>query len=114
MDDLEQPRSPSFPNIYNKYQDHPLIISGWKDVEALYDLPANVVVQVGYYGNVNFGITKFKCLFDLDGLPRFHSRFFGSKGIIVSDLGLTVETRKNFAFTSQRSLRFPLPSKGLM
>ncbi|KAL5065188.1 hypothetical protein RYX36_026925 [Vicia faba] len=46
--------------IFNKVRDHPMIISEWPLLEAYYDLPSEVIVEVGYYGNNNFKINGFK------------------------------------------------------
>lgn len=61
--------------IYNKDQDHPLIISGWKAVEADYNLLIDVVVEVTYYCDNTFGINSFITLFHLEQVPRYHNRY---------------------------------------
>ncbi|KAL5062436.1 hypothetical protein RYX36_024173 [Vicia faba] len=61
--------------IFNQVGDHPIIISGCQFLEAYYNLPSEVVIEVGYYGNNNFGIIRFKELSKWDNLPNFHSRY---------------------------------------
>ncbi|XP_058767571.1 uncharacterized protein LOC131641284 [Vicia villosa] len=75
--------------IYNKDEIHPLIISGWKDVEDFYNCPSNAVLEVGYYMDDNFSILNIKNIEDIEQLPFYHSRFWGANNIMVFDLGLT-------------------------
>ncbi|KAL5067597.1 hypothetical protein RYX36_018484, partial [Vicia faba] len=59
--------------IFKKVRNHPMIISWWPLLEACYDLSCDVVVEVGYYGDNNFGINWFKELSKWEYLPHFHS-----------------------------------------
>ncbi|XP_058776872.1 uncharacterized protein LOC131651222 [Vicia villosa] len=72
--------------IYNQKSFHPLIISGWPCLQCYYDLPADVVLKVGYYGNNNYGLLSIKEVVRDQDLPRFHSRYVMHKDIRVFDV----------------------------
>ncbi|KAL5071367.1 hypothetical protein RYX36_022254 [Vicia faba] len=67
-----------------------MIISGWPLLEEYYDLPYEVVVEVGYYNNNNFGINGFKEVSKwYTTLPHFHSRNVFDDDIHAFDLILS-------------------------
>ncbi|XP_058748784.1 uncharacterized protein LOC131621751 [Vicia villosa] len=72
--------------IYNQIEIHPLVISGWPCMELYYNLPSDVVMTVGYYGNNNFGILSFKEVVTPEDLPRFHSRCLFKRDIFFFDM----------------------------
>lgn len=74
--------------VYNKVEDHPLVISGWKVLENYYNFPEDVVVVVGYCGEDKFGIIGFKQVTQLEELPRFHSRYLFHEGLYAFDVNL--------------------------
>ncbi|XP_058776832.1 uncharacterized protein LOC131651184 [Vicia villosa] len=72
--------------IYNQVHLQPLVISGWVCMESYYNLPSDVVVRVGYYGNNNFALSSFKEVVTNEDLPRFHSRSLGHRDICFFDM----------------------------
>ncbi|KAL5065472.1 hypothetical protein RYX36_027209 [Vicia faba] len=76
--------------IFNKVRDHPMIMSGWPFLEAYYDLPYEFIVEIGYYGNNNFGIHGFnevsKCY---TTLPHFHNTYMFGDDIHAFNLILS-------------------------
>ncbi|KAL5058889.1 hypothetical protein RYX36_030493 [Vicia faba] len=75
--------------IFNKVRMNPMIISGWPLLEAYYDPLCDVVIEVGYYGDNNFGINWFKELSKWEDLPHFHSKYIFNDNIHAFDLILS-------------------------
>ncbi|KAL5065390.1 hypothetical protein RYX36_027127, partial [Vicia faba] len=46
--------------VYNENEDHPVLLSGWKELQNHYLLPDDVMVVVGYYRNNSFEVVAFK------------------------------------------------------
>ncbi|XP_058784055.1 uncharacterized protein LOC131658820 [Vicia villosa] len=74
--------------IYNQIEMHPLVLSGWPCMESYYNLPSDVVLTIGYYGNNNFSILSFKEVRRAQDLPHFHSRNVFSNDIYYFDVDL--------------------------
>lgn len=81
----------------NLNEDFPVVVGGWEDAHSYYNLPNDVVIYVGYYGNNIFEIAGIAGIEAREQLPSFHSRFTNRKGIYVFDVLLssnTMSTRK--------------------
>ncbi|XP_058751249.1 uncharacterized protein LOC131624318 [Vicia villosa] len=74
--------------IYNQIEMHPLVLSGWPCLESYYNLPSEVVLTIGYYGNNNFSVLSFVEVLRPQDLPRFHSRNVFSEDIYFFDVDL--------------------------
>ncbi|CAI8602982.1 unnamed protein product [Vicia faba] len=75
--------------IYNKSEEHPIVLSGWWELQNYYSLLDDVSVVVAYYGNNVFEVVGFKELTTSQELPKSHSRFIYNEGIFVFDVDIT-------------------------
>lgn len=58
-------------------------------MKALCNLPSDVVVEVSYYDNNNFGINGFKQLLNFEQVSCYHSGFLFHKEIYAFEITLT-------------------------
>lgn len=59
---------------FNKSLVNPLLAHGWTEFKDFNDLPENVEIVFGYYGNNMFSVYMFKTIYKHDDLPTWHSR----------------------------------------
>jgi len=59
---------------FNKTLVHPLLTHGWTEFKYFNDLPDNVEIVFGYYGNNMFSVYMFKTIYNHSELPEWHSR----------------------------------------
>ena len=59
---------------FNKSLVHPLLTHGWTEFKYFNDLPDNVEIVFGYYGNNMFSVYMFKTIYNHSELPEWHSR----------------------------------------
>ncbi|XP_058765853.1 uncharacterized protein LOC131639367 [Vicia villosa] len=57
-------------------------------MESYYNLPSDVILTIGYYGNNNFSILSFEEVARPQDLPPFHSRNVFSRDIYFFDVDL--------------------------
>jgi len=59
---------------FNKSFVNPLLTNGWFEFKNFNDLPNNVEIVFGYYGNNMFSGYMFKTIYKHSELPTWHSR----------------------------------------
>lgn len=73
----------------NGYEDYSITVGGWDEVASYYNLPKDVVICLGYYGNKIFEIAGVIGIESSAALPSFHSRFIDRNGIHMFNVKLS-------------------------
>ncbi|XP_058753742.1 uncharacterized protein LOC131626922 isoform X2 [Vicia villosa] len=60
--------------VYNNSDDAPVVTSGWAELQNYYDMPADVVVILGYYENNDFEVAGHVEITSHEDFPRDYNQ----------------------------------------